>query len=168
MRARVSGYLTDIDYRAGQEVKEGQVLFRIDPTLYQAALEKVQADVKQYQAKTKLSEEELKRSKRLFAKQAIADEDLDRAVADLDQNLANLAAGKAAVVTAQKNLEWTNVTAPVAGRTSVNLLTKGNLVVADQTLLTTIVSQDPMYVYFDVDTATTSCAAASLIRAPAS
>jgi RND family efflux transporter MFP subunit len=154
VRARVSGYLQDIAFQAGQEVKQGQLLFQIEPTVYQAALEKAQADVKQYQAQVRLSESELQRSRQLTTAQAIAPEDVEKIVAQRDQAVANLAAANAAVKTAQENVTWTKVVAPVSGRTSVNLLTKGNLVVADQTMLTTIVSQDPMWVYFDVDTET--------------
>jgi RND family efflux transporter MFP subunit len=154
VRARVSGYVDEIDYRPGQEVKAGQVLFRIDPTIYEAALQKAKADVNQFKAQVRLGESDLKRSKRLVKVDAIAQEEVDKIVAQHDQAIANEAAAEAAEKTAAENLEWTKVTAPVSGRTSVNLLTKGNLVVADQTLLTTIVSQDPMYVYFDVDTST--------------
>jgi RND family efflux transporter MFP subunit len=154
VRARVSGYLQDIAFQPGEEVKAGQLLFQIEPRIYQAALDKAQADVKQFQAQVALAKSEYERATKLATSQAISREDFEKFAAQRDQAIANLAAAKAVVETADQNLAWTKVTAPVAGKTSVNLLTKGNLVVADQTLLTTIVSQDPMYVYFDVDEST--------------
>jgi RND family efflux transporter MFP subunit len=154
VRARVSGYIEEVSFQPGQEVKAGQALFKIDPTIYRAAVAKAQADVNLYDAQVKLAVSELERSRRLFTNQAIAREDYEKAQATQQQAIASLAAAKAALTTAQQNLAWTTVSSPIAGKTGVNLLTKGNLVVADQTLLTTVVSQDPMYVYFDVDEAT--------------
>jgi len=151
VRARVSGYVQDVTYQAGQEVKQGHVLFQIDPTVYQAALDKAEADVKVYQAQVNFLTEEHERNRRLVATGAVSREEYQRVAAQREQALANLAGARAAVRTARQNLAWTKVTSPIDGRTGVNLLTKGNLVVADQTVLTTIVSQDPMYAYFDVD-----------------
>ncbi len=154
VRARVSGYITDVTYQPGQEVKAGQVLFQIDPTIYQAALDKAEGSVRQYEAEVTLASAELERNRRLLGTVAISREDYEKTVAQRDQASANLASAKAAVKTARQNLEWTKVTSPVAGKAGVNLLTKGNLVVADQTQLTTVVSVDPIYAYFDVDEST--------------
>jgi len=154
VRARVSGYLLEVAYQPGQEVKAGQLLFRIDPVIYQAALDKARADVARYQAEVNLATAEYERMRRLAVGGATSREDIEKISAQRESAAANLAAARAAVKTARQNVEWTNVKAPINGKTGVNLLTKGNLVVADQTMLTTIVSLDPMYVYFDVDEST--------------
>jgi len=151
VRARVSGYLKEVAFQAGQEVKEGQLLFLIEPVVYEAALQKAEAEVSQYTAQLRLAESEAQRSQQLLGSKAVAQEDVEKIMAQRLQATANLEAAKAMVRTAKENLGWTRVLAPVAGKTGVNLLTKGNLVVADQTLLTTLVSQDPMYIYFNVD-----------------
>ncbi|MFO0928466.1 MAG: efflux RND transporter periplasmic adaptor subunit [Gemmataceae bacterium] len=154
VRARVSGYLQDVLFQAGQEVKEGQQLFQIDPTIYQAALEKARAEVAQYQSEVTLSTQEYERGRRLTGTGAVSREEFEKLASQRERASANLAAARATVTTTAQNLTWTKVISPINGKAGVNLLTKGNLVIADQTLLTTIVSQDPMYVYFDVDEST--------------
>jgi len=154
VRARVGGYLVEVAFQAGQEVKQGQLLFRIDPTIYQAALDRAKADVARYEAEVTYSGGEYERSRRLVGGGAVSREELERISSQTKQATANLQAARAAVKTARQNLSWTRVVSPIDGKADVNLLTRGNLVVADQTLLTTIVSQDPMYAYFDVDEST--------------
>jgi RND family efflux transporter MFP subunit len=150
VRAQVGGYLTKVAYDPGQEVKKGQLLFQIDPTVYEAARDKAKADVALYAAQKRLQDIQVTRQRQLVGR-GIAQEELDKTIALRDQAIANMAAAEAALRTAEQNLAWTRVTSPIDGKTSVNLLTVGNLVVANQTLLATVVSQDPMYAYFDVD-----------------
>lgn len=154
VRARVSGYIKEVAYQPGQEVKEGQLLFQIDPVIYQAAVDKARSAVTQYQAEVNLLAAEYERNRRLVGTGAVSREDYEKIAAQREQASANLAGAKAQVQTAQQNLTWTKVTSPIVGKADVNRLTKGNLVVADQTVLTTVVSMDPMYVYFDVDEGT--------------
>jgi len=154
VRARVSGYLTEVNYQPGEEVEPGRALFRIDPVIYKASLAKAEADVKRYEAQVTELTTEVNRNRRLAGAAAVTREELEKTVSQRDQAKANQTGAEAAVQTARQNVTWTDVVAPVAGKTGVNQLTKGNLVVADQTLLTTVVSQDPMYVYFDVDMST--------------
>jgi len=151
VRARVSGYIQSVNYQAGQEVKQGQQLFQIDPVVYQATLERAEAEVSQYQSQLNFLTEESERNRRLVGTGAVSREEFQRIASQRDQAQANLSGARAAVRNARQNVTWTKVTSPIDGRTGVNLLTKGNLAVADQTVLTTIVSQDPMYAYFDVD-----------------
>lgn len=154
VRARVSGYLQEIAFQPGQEVKKDQLLFRIDPTIYEAAVEKAKADIDLYQAQVKLAQSELERNRRLLAVRATSTEDFEKIAAQREQAVAGLAGARAQLAIAKQNLDWSRVLSPIDGKTGVNLITKGNLVVADQTLLTTIVSLDPMYAYFDVDEGT--------------
>ena len=152
LRARVTGYLDKINFQPGMEVKKGQVLFEIDPRPYKAQLDQANALVKQNQANFKLAESNLARG-RLIAKTpgAISQEDLDKLGAELANSSASVASAKASVEIADLNYKFTKVDAPVSGVVGRNLISTGNLVLQDNTLLTTVVSVDPMYVYFDVD-----------------
>jgi RND family efflux transporter MFP subunit len=157
VRARVTGYVTRTylgndagQIREGREVKKGQVLFEIDPVLYEAAYEKAVADVGTYEAQKRLLDIQYGRDRSLVGR-GIAQEDLDKTVALREQAVANIAASRAMVKTAKQNLEWTKVRASLSGRVSRRLVDPGNIVKAEDTLLTTIVSQDPLYAYFDVD-----------------
>jgi multidrug efflux system membrane fusion protein len=151
IRARVTGFLTKIAFTAGADVKKGDPLFEIDPQPYQADLELAQARVKQDEAQLKYAEAEYRRYSVLFGKEAASQNDLDKAQATRDTAVATLQADKASLKQRELNLNFTRVTAPISGRTSRYYLTLGNLVNQDQTLLTTIVSLDPMWVYFDMD-----------------
>jgi RND family efflux transporter MFP subunit len=151
VRARVSGYLQKINFKEGAEVKEGAVLFEIDPRPYQAVFNQARAQVRLQEAQLAYNEAVYKRDLRLFRNQAISEEELQQAETQRNTSRASVNAAKANLETARLNLGWTKVTAPIDGRASRTLVTRGNLVTADSTILTTIVSQDPMYVYFDVD-----------------
>jgi RND family efflux transporter MFP subunit len=152
VRARVGGYLEKVNFKDGQEVKERDILLEIDPRPYQFALNQAEAQVTLQEANVKYQEAVYQRNLRLYnAGQAVAQEELQQSLAQRDTARASLNAAQAAVKTAQLNLEFTKVRAPISGRISRTLVTTGNLVVADQTLLTTIVSLDPIYAYFDVD-----------------
>jgi len=155
VRAHVWGYLDKVNFKEGALVKKGEVLFELDPRPYQALLNQAKAKVAQDEAQLKFDEAEYQRNVNLFGTGAASRSDLDKAAAARGVDLANIAADKAVVTSRQLDLEYTKVVAPVSGRASRYVVTVGNLIRSgDQnggTLLTTIVSVDPMYAYFDVD-----------------
>jgi len=151
IRARVSGYVMDAPFKEGDFVSKGKTLFHIDDTIYVAALEKAVADVALYEAQKRLLDTQYERNRGLVLTKAISRDEFDTTVALRDQAIANIAAAKAAVKTAQQNLKWTKVTAPEDGRISRRFVDPGNLVNADNTILTTLVTENPMHLYFDVD-----------------
>ena len=149
--ARVSGYLTKIHFKPGTLVKEGDPLFDIDDRPYVIALEQAEGELERVNARLKRSETELARANTLLEKKIMAREDFDRISSDRAESAAGLKSAVAAVDRAKLDLTWTKITAPITGLVSRELITVGNLVAADQTRLTTILRQDPMYVYFDID-----------------
>ncbi len=153
VRARVSGYLDKIHFKEGAEVNKGDVLYEIDPRPYQAALKQAQAQVSYQQAQLQYQEAVYQRNLRITqtGQGAVSQEEVQQSLAQRNTSRANLEAAQANLQQAELNLSWTKVTAPISGLIGRTLITRGNLVVADQTLLTTIVSQDPIYAYFDVD-----------------
>jgi multidrug efflux system membrane fusion protein len=126
-------------------------MFQIDPRPYRAALDNAQAQLARARAAKRLETIRNKRAQSLIDDDAISHEELDLRRAAHEQSTADVQAAEAAVATAMLNLSFTEVRAPVSGRASRALVTVGNLATADETLLTTVVSQDPMYVYFDAD-----------------
>jgi RND family efflux transporter MFP subunit len=151
VRARVTGYLNKVCFVEGSEVKQGDLLFEIDPRPFQATYDRQLALIGSREADLKLREADLARAKSLLPQKAISVSDYDRTVAAHDQATSELAAARAAAEEAKLDLDFTRLTAPIAGEISRAQVTPGNLVKADQTLLTTVVSVDPIYVYFDVD-----------------
>lgn len=151
VRARVSGYLDKIDFQEGAEVQEGDLLYEIDPRPYKAVLDQAEAQVRLQQANLKYQEAVYARNEILSRTNAIAPQELEQSRSQRDVAQAQLTAARASRAQAQLNVDFTKIRSPIAGRVSRTLVTRGNLVVADQTLLTNVVSQDPMYVYFDVD-----------------
>ncbi len=151
MRARVSGYLEKINFTEGAEINEGDILFEIDPRPYDAALDQAKAAVAEQKAKLKFQEALYERDRTLYKKDAVSLEQLQQDKSTREVTAATVESAQASLKTAALNVEWTKVIAPIAGRVGRTLITKGNLVVADQTPLTTLVSQDPIYAYFDVD-----------------
>src|SRR6267378_4706555 len=155
VRAHVWGYLEKVNFKEGALVQKGDVLFELDPRPYQAMLNQAKAKVAQDEAQLKYDEAEYQRNVNLVRTGAVSRSDLDKTAAARGVDLANIAADKAVVASRQLDLEYTKVTAPVSGRVSRYVVTVGNLVQSgDQaggTLLTTIVSVDPMYAYYDVD-----------------
>jgi membrane fusion protein, multidrug efflux system len=153
IRPRVTGYLVRIPFKEGSEVKKGAVLFEIDPRPYQAQLKSAQAQRAHSDASLKLAIENNLRFHELAKQQpgAVSQQQLDQYVAQEQQARATLDQAQATLETAELNLAFTKVTSPIDGRVSRYYLTVGNLVNQDQTLLTTVVSLDPIYVYFDLD-----------------
>src|SRR5437660_3557578 len=155
VRAHVWGYLDKVNFKEGALVQKGDVLFELDRRPYQALLNQAKAKVAQDEAQLTFDEAEYQRFVRLAATGAAARSDLDKAAAARSVDNANIAADKAVVASRELDLEYTKVIAPVSGRVSRYVVTVGNLIQSgDQnggTLLTTIVSVDPIYAYFDVD-----------------
>lgn len=154
IRPRVSGYLRRVLFAEGKEVRKGEVLFEIDPRPYQADLAGAEAELERARSGAALAAREVERAQRLVTVQAISREEYDARVSAAAQGGSSVRAAEAAVAMARLNLEWTRVRAPISGRVSNAMVTEGNLVQAGPpgaTLLTTVVSLDPIYVYFDSD-----------------
>ena len=151
IRARVSGYLKEIRFKPGKEIEAGAVLFEIDPRPYDAELLRAEGTLATAEASLKQTSAELARAEDLHKKQISTQSDYDKAIADKAHADASVQSAQATVVSAKLNQDFTKVIAPISGRTSRELITVGNLVTADTTPLTTIVSLDPIYAYFDVD-----------------
>lgn len=151
IRSRVTGYVTDVVYKEGDEVRRGDVLFTIDARPYQAALQSAQAQLQRARATAVLARSRDERAQRLVLTDAVSQDEADARRASAAQSQADVLNSEAAVQLAQLNVEFTQVRAPIDGRAGRALLTPGNLAVADQTLLTAMVSQDPVYVDFDPD-----------------
>ena len=151
VRPRVSGYISSINFTDGAEVSKGDVLFVIDPRPYEADRKRARAQLAQARSQLELAKSQRDRATALLAKHAISQEEFDTRTAGNEQAEANVAAAQAALDSAALNLGFTRVLAPISGRISRALVTGGNLVGAGQTLLTTVVSLDPIYVSFDGD-----------------
>jgi RND family efflux transporter MFP subunit len=156
IRARVSGYLDKVHFKEGKEVKKGDLLFTIDPRPYQAEYDRAEAEHQRAESQAELAKSDAERAKRLIATKAISEEDFDTKTRTYASALAALKGAHAAVDSAKLNLEFTEVRSPIDGRTSLAVVTAGNLISggvsgAGATLLTTVVSQDPLYCYVDVD-----------------
>jgi RND family efflux transporter MFP subunit len=151
VRPRVTGYVQSIQFADGANVKEGDPLFVIDPRPYDAALAQAKAQVEVTKARLALARNENARTESLVKQKVISTEEAERRSFARDEASGSLAAAEAAVQAAALDVEFTRVVAPTAGRASRHLVDEGNLVTANQTLLTTIVSLDPIHVYFDAD-----------------
>jgi RND family efflux transporter MFP subunit len=155
VRARVSGYLESVHFREGSLVKKGDLLFQIDPRPYEAQLRRAQGDLELAESRVNLAQENLARVAFLMKSQAMSKEEAETRAAAVRQAEAGVAAAQAAVDAAKLDVEFTRITAPVSGRVSRKLVTEGNLInggIGTQgTLLTTIVSLDPLYVYFEAN-----------------
>ena len=149
VRPRVSGYLTHIGFKDGEMVKKGQTLFVIDPRPYQAAYDQAKAQVERAEASLTNAETALERGKARLAARALSQEEFDNRQAAERQASADLAAARANERNAGLNLSFTRVTAPMSGRVSDRRVAVGNLVSADNTVLTTIVTLDPIRFTFD-------------------
>ena len=151
IRPRVSGYISSVNFVQGREVTKGEVLFVIDQRPYEADLKRAEAQLEQARSQLTLAGSEQDRANKLLAAHAISREELESRESALEQAHANVAGAQAAVDTAALNLSFTRVTAPITGVVSRAEITAGNLVTSGQTLLTTVVSVDPIYVSFQGD-----------------
>ncbi|PMR76459.1 efflux RND transporter periplasmic adaptor subunit [Billgrantia endophytica] len=150
LRPRVAGYIESIHYIEGQSVEKGDVLFTIDQRPYQAELSRAEADLQRIRARAELTRSEAARAEALAQTHSISREELDQRRAAAAQAEADILATRASVDTARLNMEFTEVRAPIAGRTGRALVTVGNLV-SDATPLTSIVSLDQVHVHFFSD-----------------
>lgn len=157
VRPRVSGYIDSIHFQDGAEVKAGDLLFVIDPRPFQAELDRANAERQAAETRLDLAKNDLERAETLRGTRAISVEELDGRNKTFREAQATLTAAKAAEAVAKLNLDYTRVTAPIAGRIGRRLVTVGNLVqgggMMPGTLLATLVSLDPIYCYFDADEA---------------
>ncbi len=151
LRARVSGYVQRVAYEEGQEVKKGDLLFVIDPRPYRAVLDRALADLDRARAEARLAQAQDARAQSLIEAKAISREEYETRKAATAQGGAGVRAAEAAVAAAQLDLTFTEVRSPIDGRAGRAAITQGNLAQADATSLTTVVSQDPVYVNFESD-----------------
>jgi multidrug efflux system membrane fusion protein len=151
LRPRVSGYIDRVAYQEGQEVKKGDLLFVIDQRPYQAALAQAQAALERVRSEAALAQTQNARGQALIDAKVISREEFETRHAASTQSNATVRGAEAAVANARLNLQFTEVRAPISGRAGRALITTGNLAQADTTLLTTLVSLDPVHVYFESD-----------------
>lgn len=151
LRPRVSGYIDQVHFEEGSDVHKGDVLFIIDQRPYQLQMERAKADLESARAQRELARIELARSEKLIAVRAVSKEEHDQRASRLSQVEAEYQSAQAALEQAQLDLEYTNVVSPIDGRVSRAEITRGNYVTAGSTVLTTLVSLDPIYVEFESD-----------------
>jgi multidrug efflux system membrane fusion protein len=151
VRPRVSGQIDKVAFTEGALVKKGDLLFQIDPRPFQAEVNRLDAQVAQARATAARTENESQRGERLKASNAISAELAETRTTTAQEARAGVAAIQAQLDLARLNLSFTRVTAPISGRVSRADITAGNIVTADQTPLTTLVSTDKVYAYFDAD-----------------
>jgi RND family efflux transporter MFP subunit len=154
VRSRVGGTLDKAHFREGQKVAKGDLLFTIDPRPFAAETARLQAQLNTAQTQAELSKSELVRAEKLLPMQAISLQEVDQLRAAARNGDANVQAARAALNAAQLDLGFTRITAPISGRISRANLTAGNLVAAGDPVLTTIVSMDKVYAYFDASEST--------------
>ncbi len=151
IRARVTGYLKAVHFRHGSEVKKGELLFEIDPPYYQAEADRAAGVVAEMEAKSDRMTLDYERAKKLLPARTIVKEQFDLVSGEMAQSVAQLRSAKAALKIAEVNLAYCEIRATIDGRLSRPNIDPGNLVKADDTVLTRIVSQNPIWVYFDLD-----------------
>jgi RND family efflux transporter MFP subunit len=151
VRARVTGYLERWNFQPGKKVSKGDVLFEIDPRSYQAELARAEATLGQAEAHLTRLNADYQRALSAFASRATSREDLDKISGDRAEAIATVNIAKANRDLAKLNVDFTKVTAALNGIVGRTMVDPGNLVKADETILTTIVTEDPMYAYFDID-----------------
>jgi membrane fusion protein, multidrug efflux system len=151
VRARVSGYLTKVLFQPGTRISKGDPLFEIDDRPYRVSLDQAEAELERAKARLTRTNLDLARRETLIKTNAVSKEELDRALGDQAEAAATVKSAAATAERAKLDFSWTKVFAPIGGLVSREQITVGNLVTADQTLLTSILREDPMYVYFDID-----------------
>jgi RND family efflux transporter MFP subunit len=156
VRPRVQGFIEKVHFKDGQIVKAGDLLYTIDQRQFQIAFENAEAEIARFRAQVQLGESEVARAEPLVKSNAVTERDLEQRQATLNVARAQLQAAIANAKTAALNLDWTEVRAPISGRISDNKVDVGNLVISSTTsttLLTTIVSLDPIHFVFDASEA---------------
>ncbi|WP_226502550.1 multidrug efflux RND transporter periplasmic adaptor subunit MexE [Pseudomonas sp. MWU16-30317] len=151
VRPRVSGQIDKVAFTEGALVKKGDLLFQIDPRPFQAEVNRLDAQLAQARATAARTDNEAQRGERLKASNAISAELAETRTTTAQEARAGVAAIQAQLDLARLNLSFTRVTAPISGRVSRAAITAGNIVTADQTPLTTLVSTEKVYAYFDAD-----------------
>ncbi|MCA1491066.1 efflux RND transporter periplasmic adaptor subunit [Sinorhizobium alkalisoli] len=153
IRPRVGGAILSANFREGALVEKGDLLLTIDPAPYAAAVERAEAEVAAAEARVALANTELERGRKLVATNAIPQSGVDQRLSAYDEAQANVRSAKAALRSAQLDLQYTEVRAPITGRVGALEVTAGNLVAAGTAspVLTTIVSIDPIYASFNVN-----------------
>lgn len=154
VRARVTGYIVKIHFVDGQEVKQGDLLFEIDPRPYQMALDRAKGELARLRALLEKAKADLARAERLRPSGAVSEDEYEQHAANFKVHQASIQTAEAAMHEAELNLEFTRVVSPIDGRASRRRVTEGNLVQAgsgDSTVLTTVVTTDPVYVYFNIE-----------------
>jgi len=154
VRPRVSGYLQSVHFREGEIVRQGDLLFQIDPRPFQAEVDRLKGELSQAKAQRSRAESDYQRAERLHNNDGMSAEEYDRRAAVRNEAEARIASTAAALRGAELNLEFTRVIAPITGRVGRAEITEGNLVeggAGQIKPLTSLVSLDPIYVYFDVD-----------------
>jgi multidrug efflux system membrane fusion protein len=153
VHARVSGYVDSVEFVEGAHVKRDQLLFQIDPRPFQLEVDRLNAELKRSQSKLEFAKAGGARADRLFAQNAIAREEFEQLSSAQTEAEADVASIHAQLDAARLNLEFTHVRSPIEGRVSRAVITRGNLI-SNADLLTNVVSDDPIYAYFDTDEAT--------------
>lgn len=151
IRARVTGYLDKVAFKDGADVRKGDLLFEIDPRSYQAELERAEAALRQTEVRLKRLTQDYERALSLRSRGALSQEEYDKIAGDRAEADSALGAARAVRDLAQLNLSYTKIHAPLSGRISRRFIDPGNLVKADETVLTTIGDSNPIYITFDVD-----------------
>jgi multidrug efflux system membrane fusion protein len=151
LRPRVSGYVERVAYEEGQDVRKGDLLFVIDQRRYRAELDRAVANLERARSEARLAQTQDTRAQALIEAKAISREEFETRKATTSQSNAAVRAAEAAVASARLDLQFTQVRSPIDGRAGRAMVTTGNLAQADSTLLTTLVSLDPVHVYFESD-----------------
>lgn len=154
IRPRVAGYIESVNFEEGSIVHKGDLLFVIDPRPYKAELDKADAELTRAKARAELARSDVARSEKLLSIRAVSQEEYDQRVNEARESQATVEAARAALEAVRLDLSFTRVTAPITGRVSKAAVTAGNLVTGGSsaaTLLTTVVSIDPIYVSFEGD-----------------
>jgi membrane fusion protein, multidrug efflux system len=151
VRARVNGFLDSVHFTDGALVKQGDLLFVIDRRPYQALVNQAQATLNSVQTRFEFAKVEFERADRLVRSGTVSESRLDERRQQYLSSQADVNGARAALDQARLDLGFTEIRAPISGRISRKLITEGNLVRANETLLTTLVGVDPIYFYFDVD-----------------
>ncbi len=151
IRSRVTGYLDRIHFKEGTDIQKGDPLFEIDPRQYLAEVDRTKAELERTEVRHKRLLADYDRGKALLASRASSQEDFDKIAGDVGEASAAIAVAKSNKELAQLRLTYTKLSAPISGRIGRQLVDPGNLVKADESILTTIVSIDPIHAYFNVD-----------------